>query len=138
MRTVGIVAVMVLAVLLTAGVAYAQFPGEPKEPPAYDPVASMKYTFQICAPDPAVLEAQTALKEQGYYAGPIDGVISPEVKDAVWRFQRAKGLNTTASLDRFTMLELGVDDTPVYASPPSFEEGARMRAAPAPVDVQTP
>ena len=137
MKTVA--AVLLLAASQTVGVAYAQFPGEPKAPLAYDPVADMKYTFQIGAPDPVVREAQVALTEQGYYAGPIDGVISPAVKSAIWRFQRANNLMLTGSLDRLTVVALGVGGEPVYASPPSYEAG-EPKAMPSDVqlDIQAP
>jgi peptidoglycan hydrolase-like protein with peptidoglycan-binding domain len=135
MRTVKTVALVLLAVSQTVGVAYAQCPGEPAAPAAYDPVADMKYTFQIGAPDPILREAQIALQQQGYYTGPIDGVISPAVRSAVWRFQRANGLDHTGSLDRFTIIALGVGGAPVYASPPSFEGGEMTTA---PVEIQAP
>ena len=136
MRLVMVV-VVVLLVASTAGVAYAQYPGVPKPPLPYDPVASMKYTFQIGAPDPAVQEIQGALQEQGYYSGPLDGFLSPDTKAAVWNFQRAKGLPATALLDRVTVLELGVGGGAAYASPPTMEPSHRAIAPPH-VWIQTP
>lgn len=50
-----------------------------------------------------VRNAQTALRDQGLYRGPIDGIDGPETKQAVAEFQRRQGLPQTASLDRRTL-----------------------------------
>ena len=39
---------------------------------------------------------QTALKNAGYYTGPIDGVAGHQTKDAIRRFQADNGLKTDA------------------------------------------
>jgi peptidoglycan hydrolase-like protein with peptidoglycan-binding domain len=96
----------------------------------------MKYHFDRGAPDATVLEAQQLLHENGVYVGPLDGVISPAVKWAIWRFQQTRGLARSGSLDRLTLAELGVGGTAMpYASPPSFGFGAR---GPALIDIQEP
>jgi hypothetical protein len=111
-----------LVLVLQAGVAVAQFPGEvsPFGPSSSDVIGNMNFTFKVCAPNDVVREAQVALKEEGYYRGPIDGVLSPAVKTAIWDFQRAKGLTRTACLDRMTVAALGLGGGAAYASPPSF------------------
>jgi peptidoglycan hydrolase-like protein with peptidoglycan-binding domain len=133
MKTVMLV--VVGAILLASPAAYAQYPGEvsPFGPSTSDVIANMKFTFQVCAPHPVVQEAQVALKEQGYYTGPVDGVLSPAVKTAIWNFQRAHGLTRTACLDRITIAALGLGGDTAYASPPSFS-GPAMQ----PVEVQAP
>ena len=114
----------ILALLLTtqiASPAFAQFPGEPKMPDAYDPVAQMKYTFERGAPNAIVLAAQVALRDLGYYAGDMDGIMGPEVKAAIWNFQEAVGLARSASLDRMTMITLGLTGSDAAsASPPTL------------------
>ena len=42
---------------------------------------------------PTAGEIQAALKNAGYYKGPIDNQIGPATKDAIQRFQKAKGMN---------------------------------------------
>lgn len=44
-------------------------------------------------------EAQKILKEGDYDPGPVDGLQGPRTKDAIQRFQRAKGLPETGKLD---------------------------------------
>jgi len=42
---------------------------------------------------PTAGEIQTALKNAGFYKGPIDNQIGPQTKEAIQRFQKAKGMN---------------------------------------------
>ncbi|OPY89354.1 MAG: Zinc D-Ala-D-Ala carboxypeptidase precursor [Smithella sp. PtaU1.Bin162] len=54
-------------------------------------------------------QIQKALKNAGYYQGAIDGKIGPKTKEAILKFQRAKGLKadgvvgkkTSAALNRY-------------------------------------
>lgn len=49
--------------------------------------------------DPAYVGAlQIALRNNGYYCGPVDGVFSPGVADAVARMQRNYALHVTGTL----------------------------------------
>lgn len=51
------------------------------------------------ASDPAYVGAlQTALRRNGYYVGPIDGVFSPEVEDAIARLQKAHAMRVNSRL----------------------------------------
>ncbi len=40
---------------------------------------------------------QTALRRLGYYCGPIDGVFTPEVSDAIARFQKNYSMPVTGT-----------------------------------------
>lgn len=53
-------------------------------------------------------QVQQALAELGYYYGPIDGVLGPETRDAILRFQTVNGLATTAAIDEPTLDSLGL------------------------------
>jgi peptidoglycan hydrolase-like protein with peptidoglycan-binding domain len=118
--TRGVIPVLLLTMQL-ATPAFAQFPGEPKMPDAYDPVAQMKYNFERGAPNAIVLEAQLVLRDLGYYAGDVDGIMGPEVKAAIGNFQTSMGLPRSASLDRMTMVVLGLTGSEAaYASPPTL------------------
>ena len=55
----------------------------------------------------AVAEIQRALRSAGYNPGRIDGVYGRQTKDAVARYQRAKGL-PTGGLTMDTLRRLGV------------------------------
>jgi peptidoglycan hydrolase-like protein with peptidoglycan-binding domain len=121
--------------VLMAGVADAQLPGEPRPPQSYDPVGSMRYTFERGTPNETVREAQRALQTASYYDGPLDGVLGPETRRAIWKFQQAKGRRASGSLDRATIADLGLDagSTP-SASPSLFGNGPASRTD----DVQAP
>ena len=41
-----------------------------------------------------VMRTQEALKEKGYYDGPIDGIIGPKTRAALRRYQQEQGLNS--------------------------------------------
>lgn len=53
-----------------------------------------------------VKRAQQALKDQGLYKGSIDGVVGPQTRDAVARYQRDHKLQQTAMLDDETLRAL--------------------------------
>ena len=56
---------------------------------------------------PTIQRVQTALKNAGYYNGPIDGVWDSESKSATRAYQKAKGL-PVAGLSVATMQSLGL------------------------------
>ena len=60
------------------------------------------------AQDPAanVRDAQQVLRDRGYYQGPLDGVLSLELRRAIWQFQFDRGLLKTARLDAATIAAL--------------------------------
>jgi len=107
MRRFTTIGAVLLLTSATAGSAFAQYPGESKaSPSASDVVGNMKHGFGIGAPHAKVREVQEALRDKGYYTGPIDGVLGPDSRRAIWNFQRDKGLPRTASLDPATMAAL--------------------------------
>src|SRR5262245_39058215 len=53
-----------------------------------------------------VRTAQRQLKERGYYAGPVDGVIGPATENALRAYQRDRGLKVTGRLDSPTVRSL--------------------------------
>jgi hypothetical protein len=71
-------------------------------------------------PSPEVIaQAQEALIRQGYEAGPVVGVITPETMESVKQVQAQNALEPTGELDRVTLALLGVDSTPEDALEPS-------------------
>jgi len=63
-------------------------------------------------PDPArIKKTQQALKDKGFYSGPIDGVMGQKTRDAIRSFQKANNLHVTAeeSMDDETRRALGID-----------------------------
>jgi len=54
-----------------------------------------------------ITQVQRALKEKGFYSGPIDGIWGTESRNAIRAYQKAKGL-PVAGLSMATMQSLGV------------------------------
>jgi len=53
-----------------------------------------------------ISEAQLELRHSGLYNGSLDGVIGPQTKQALVRFQKDNGLEQTATLDPLTMVAM--------------------------------
>jgi peptidoglycan hydrolase-like protein with peptidoglycan-binding domain len=69
--------------------------------------------------------AQVELRFRGLYNGSLDGVVGPETRLALRRFQQRNGLDRTAGLDPQTMQALtGSADIGQGSSAPSDAEGA--------------
>jgi Putative peptidoglycan binding domain len=66
------------------------------------------YGFGQSSPGDVTAQVQEALAQQGYYYGAIDGVLGPETRDAILRFQADHGLATTAAIDEPTLNTLGL------------------------------
>jgi len=62
------------------------------------------------AEDPAqvVANVQSALQEQGYYQGDIDGVLGPQTRAALAEYQSAQGIEPTGLVDEPTLETLGM------------------------------
>ena len=58
--------------------------------------------------DPTVSAVQTDLTQKGYFNGPIDGIYGPATRDAVAKYQIAKGLDVTGSLSPDMLQSLGL------------------------------
>jgi hypothetical protein len=60
--------------------------------------------------DPAqvVANVQSALQQQGYYQGEIDGVLGPQTRAALAEYQSAQGLEPTGAVDEPTLETLGM------------------------------
>ncbi len=61
----------------------------------------------VGAPKPAVAALQVALRAQGLYPGPVDGLAGPLTRDGLVRFQQARGLEPDATLDKRTRRAFG-------------------------------
>lgn len=89
------------------------------------PAATMPAVVQnsqdVLAGDPLRTDdirwAQVELRVRGLYQGSLDGILGPETKRALSRFQQIKGLGPTASLDAQTWESL--------TGNPPIVEGAR-------------
>ncbi len=80
----------------------------------YDPYGWYSYDGPIytgyadVTPDQVLVNVQVALRDQGYYAGAIDGDMGPQTRAALAAFQTDNGLAVTSTVDQPTLQTLGV------------------------------
>jgi Ni/Co efflux regulator RcnB len=55
-----------------------------------------------------VAAAQQRLAQEGYYRGEIDGILGPETRRAIARYQNSHGLRATGDLTNDTLQDLGL------------------------------
>src|SRR5437762_7921293 len=66
------------------------------------------YAYNHLPPDQVIANVQTALQQQGYYQGEVDGLIGPLTRAAIADYQRDHGLYETAAIDEPTLESLGM------------------------------
>ena len=54
------------------------------------------------------MQVQAALTQQGYYQGPVDGVVGPGTRAAIAAYQRDNGLRVTGTITGGLLNDLGV------------------------------
>jgi hypothetical protein len=59
-------------------------------------------------PGQVVANVQSALQQQGYYQGEIDGMLGSDTRAALAEYQQAQGLETTGAIDEPTLQSLGL------------------------------
>ena len=74
-------------------------------PPAPDGAASAP-SAPAPAAKPSKKEIQRALKQAGFYQGPIDGKIGPQTREAIRQFQQANGLTADGVVGKRTWEQL--------------------------------
>lgn len=67
------------------------------------------YTYSNLLPDQVIANVQAALREEGYYVGPITGSLGPATRAAISNFQRDYGLIITGAIDQPTVQSLGLN-----------------------------
>ena len=71
------------------------------DPNGYDDQSYSNYS--------TVVAAQERLAREGYYRGESNGTFGPEMRQALWRYQRSHGLRVTGFLDRDTLGSMGLE-----------------------------
>ena len=66
------------------------------------------YGYNSLEPGQVLVNVQRALRRQGYYRGAIDGLIGPQTRAALARYQRDNGLYVTRAIDGPTLAALGL------------------------------
>jgi hypothetical protein len=80
-------------------------PGAYDNQPAYDQSYSGGYDQSA---NSSVAAAQDKLAQQGFYHGQIDGVLGPETRHAIVRFQSSRGLRVNGELTSETLGAMGL------------------------------
>ena len=84
------------------------YPAWGYDPNAYYPYDGPIYAYNNLPPDQVIANVQTALQEQGYYQGEVDGLLGPLTRAAIADYQRDHGLYTTSTIDEPTLQSLGM------------------------------
>ena len=84
------------------------FPAWGYDPYAYYPYDGPIYGYNGLAPDQVIADVQAQLQRDGYYDGPIDGILGPMTRDAIAAFQANNGLEVTSTIDEPTLSTLGI------------------------------
>jgi hypothetical protein len=69
----------------------------------YYPYDGPIYSYNDMPLDQEIANIQTALQQQGYYQGDIDGLLGPQTRAALAQYQQANGLETTSAVDQPTV-----------------------------------
>jgi peptidoglycan hydrolase-like protein with peptidoglycan-binding domain len=67
---------------------------------------STSYGSSTAAPES--VQVQSALSQQGYYQGPIDGIVGPGTQAAISAYQQNNGLRVTGTITNGLIRDLGV------------------------------
>jgi hypothetical protein len=84
------------------------FPAWGYAPSAYYAYDGPIYGYNGLAPDRIIVDVQSQLQRDGYYDGPIDGLLGPMTRDAIAGFQADHGLAVTSAIDEPTLATLGI------------------------------
>jgi Putative peptidoglycan binding domain len=84
------------------------FPAWGYNPNAYYAWDGPIYAANNLPPDQVIANVQSALQQQGYYRGDVDGLIGPLTRAAIADYQRDHGLYVTSAIDQPTLQSLGM------------------------------
>jgi Putative peptidoglycan binding domain len=84
------------------------FPAWGYDSSAYYPYDGPIYGYSNLSPDQVVVNVQSQLARDGYYNGPVDGVLGPMTRQAIAAFQADNGLAITSTVDEPTLDTLGL------------------------------
>jgi hypothetical protein len=76
--------------------------------PAWGPYDGPIYGYNDLPPDEVITNVQMQLYNDGYYAGPIDGILGPDTRAAIADYQADHWLAVTAAIDESTVASLGL------------------------------
>ena len=84
------------------------YPAWGYDPGAYYAYDGPIYGYNNLPPDQVTANVQSALQQQGYYHGEVDGLLGPQTRAAIADYQRDRGLYITSAIDQPTLESLGM------------------------------
>jgi hypothetical protein len=66
------------------------------------------YSYDNLPPDEVIVNVQTALQDEGYYTGDVDGQLGQQTRDALAAYQQDHDLEVTSAVDEPTVEALGL------------------------------
>ena len=84
------------------------YPAWGYDPGYYYPYDGPIYGAASLTPGQIVANVQQQLRDEGYYDGPIDGLLGPQTRYAIAAYQADHGLAVTSAVDEPTLATLGL------------------------------
>ena len=84
------------------------YDSQPADPNGYDDQSSYQNGHHDQSANSTVAGAQDRLTQEGFYHGQIDGVLGPETRHAIVRFQTKHGLRISGELSNETLNAMGL------------------------------
>src|SRR5689334_692484 len=75
---------------------------------SYYPYDGPIYGYSGVGPGQVVMNVQSQLARDGYYTGPVDGILGPMTRQAIAAYQADNGLAVTSTVDEPTVASLGL------------------------------
>ncbi|MDB6147071.1 MAG: hypothetical protein JWO45_735 [Spartobacteria bacterium] len=66
------------------------------------------YGYRDLTPDRVIVNVQSQLQRDGYYDGPVDGILGEQTREGIAAFQADHGLAITSAIDEPTLASLGL------------------------------
>ncbi len=90
-------------------------------------ITAVSETVKQGASGETVKQVQQKLKNLGYYSGSIDGVFGSNTKNAVIKFQKAKGLTADGVVGSATLSALGIRNSSASATLRQGDQGNKVK-----------
>jgi hypothetical protein len=84
------------------------YPAWGYDPGYHYPYDGPIYGYGDLSPDRVIVNVQLQLQREGYYAGPIDGILGRQTRQGIAAFQADHGLAVTSAIDEPTLATLGL------------------------------
>jgi peptidoglycan hydrolase-like protein with peptidoglycan-binding domain len=102
---------------------------QPRQHPA-SLLPSEEEPRRLDLPDALVLSVQAALKEAGYYEGPLDGMLGPQTESAILKFEADAGRARTGEVTADFLAAIRSTAPPDTETTSGFEPAATATSAP--------